>query len=117
MKRTHRIPLFVLKSDPISDRYQFDVDATTDAAEAKYQAAEAKLARALVRRDQAVKQLDKARDKAHARKRLRLASRAVEDRRDELRALAALMRSSPSSSIHRGRKGTPQPVPVPGELI
>ena len=120
MKISHKVPRAAFKSsESVSPEYQAEVDRTTEKAMVAFERAQRRLEAAenrLVKaREAAAMSKDRKKDKHLARQVAEIAE-LVELRREELRQLAAVMRSVPASSQHRGR-GHFRPVPQPGEQI
>lgn len=97
--------------------YEAEVQHATASAEMRYQKARQRLLRAMARRARAAERVERNRNSKRAEAELRRAEREVVERQQELADIHRMMRGSPSSSVHRGRAGTPPPVPEPGELI
>lgn len=119
MKLTHNVPPTGLRSDPIDPAYQAEVDRSTDKAMVAYERAQRRLRSAEQRLDRARTARDLAADKRTARAakhELAVALELVELRREELRRVGALMKSSPASAEHRGVRGF-RPVPTPGSPL
>lgn len=104
MKIRHRVPTEALayRPEPISERYQAEVDTATERSERdalrQLQVAERRLARLV----------QVAKPKTHA---LKVAIELVEIRRQELLAIQRSMQSVPASSAHRSRAGH-RPIPA-----
>lgn len=116
MKVKHRIPAAAyVATEPLDDAYEREVQRSTEQGERAYRQAQERLERALQRQADAAARLAKDARNRRLQKAERRAAEEVERRRQELLELFAMMRSNPSaSSKHRGRRGTPEPLPRPG---
>jgi acyl-CoA reductase-like NAD-dependent aldehyde dehydrogenase len=99
MKRAHRVPLgWAPKAEPISDRYQSQVDLATAQGERRCQEAQRRVAAACERLTTA-----RAITSTAARQRaVHAATELLELRRQELAAIHREMTGSPASAQHRG---------------
>lgn len=113
-KSRHRIPNFTPKPDPISERYQAEVDRDTDRSVKAYAAAEKRLERAKQKARLAEAQVKRSRmgqDGKRDQGAWETACREVERRERELLEIAMLMQpEGRASAQHRGRKSY-RPVP------
>ena len=112
MKIRHNIPIDAMKSDPISPRYQAEVDRCTERAETAHAAA-------IRRLESAERRLAKARAKVKKRadeRRVAHLEIVVEMRRVELEGLHRLMVATRYPATARGTSSF-RPVPKPGGAL
>lgn len=120
MKLTHHVPTAALRlTEEVSAEYQAEVDRHTTKAQREYEQAEARLAKAELRRQRHMATQSRqaaAGTLREYRRKLAVLDELVELRREELQRLEALMKAHPASTDHRGRGGY-RPVPQPGGIV
>ena len=110
MKIQHRMPASAFNSNMtgrIDEDYQIEVDRTTERLEREFNSERLRLESAERRHARianSVKADKTRRAREHHDRDIRAAWALVEERRQELGRLAALMTSSPQSATHRGTK-------------
>jgi rhamnose utilization protein RhaD (predicted bifunctional aldolase and dehydrogenase) len=112
----HRVPVRPVRSDPVDERYQREVDASTDRAVRAYDRAVGALEAAEALLERRAREAARKGAKAQQRRAYEDALAVVELRRLELEKLYRLMQASPQSAAHRGRKSF-GPKPPPGSVV